>query len=68
MNETAILVSVRDQNRNQNWLILLADAVIDTETTFQRENLVTDIEITWLSYEVLFSIIKRPLKASYKYF
>ena len=38
--ETTILVSV--QYRNPNWLILSADTVTNTETTFQRENLVTN--------------------------
>jgi hypothetical protein len=38
--KTTILVSVR--NQNLNWLILSADTVTDTETTFQRENLVTN--------------------------
>ena len=40
VTETTILVSV--QNRNPNWLILSADTGTDTETTFQRENLVTN--------------------------
>ena len=31
------------QYRNPNWKILSADTLIDTETTFQREYLVTDI-------------------------
>ena len=40
--ETTILVSVRYRYRNPIWLIVLADTVTDTETTFQMENLVTN--------------------------
>ena len=46
---------VYDRYRNLNWLILLADTITNTETTFQRENLVTNS----MGY---FSIIKEPLK------
>ena len=40
--ETTILVQFRYRNRNLNWLIVSADTVTDTETTFQRENVVTN--------------------------
>ena len=39
--ETTILVLFRYRYQNPNGLIVSADSVTDTETTFQRENLVT---------------------------
>ena len=66
---TTILVYVRHRNQNPNWPILLADTVTDTETPFQRENLVDKISssylLPWWPILGIFSILKGPHKPNF---